>query len=75
MVFLVVANEENIRTGLERTDRGLFDTVMVDNGVHLEVVRQGQPLEVQLRAKQIGHDRRREGCGKFRIQGRVFDVR
>ena len=31
---------------LERTDRGLFETVMVHNGVHLEVVRQGQPLEV-----------------------------
>src|SRR6266513_5204139 len=33
LLFLVLANEENIRTGLERTDRGLFDTVMVDNGV------------------------------------------
>src|SRR5207253_3205058 len=66
LLFLVLANEENIRTGLERADRGLFDTVMVNNSVHLEVVRQGQPLEVQLRAKQIGHDRRREGRGTFR---------
>src|SRR2546423_9315796 len=35
LLFLVLANEENIRTGLERADRGLFNTVIVNDGVLL----------------------------------------
>src|SRR6266581_2302070 len=48
---------------------------MVQDRVHLQIVRQHQPLELELAAEQVGQDGRGQRGRALWVQGRIADVR